>query len=129
MIGIWKLGLCSIAVGTLALSGSPARAQDAKRGEDVFKKKGCGACHNIAKSGDDPHRRPGGKMSGPDLAGVTERRDHDWLRRWLKDPEGMLRTDSTAIALMVEAKNLKMPNMKLSDAEIEALISYLAVKQ
>jgi hypothetical protein len=31
--------------------------------------------------------------------------------------------------MMVEAKNLKMPNMKLSDAEIEALISYLAVKQ
>jgi protein SCO1 len=125
MTGIWKLGLCSIAAGTLALTGSIAQAQS---GEAVYKKKGCAACHNISKAGEE-HRRPGGKQAGPDLAGVTERRDRDWLRRWLKDPNAMLQSDPTAIALMAEAKNLKMPNMKLTDAEIEALIDYLAVKQ
>jgi protein SCO1/2 len=131
MIGIWKLGLCSMAVGTLALTGSRAQAQNtsAKRGQDLFDKKGCAACHNIAKAGEEPHRRPGGKQAGPDLAGVTERRDRDWLKRWLKDPDAMLASDSIAIAMMVAAKNLKMPNMKLKDDEIEALINYLSVKQ
>ena len=106
-----------------------ADSTSAKRGATVYESKGCAACHNIAKSGGRVHRPPGGKQSGPDLAGVTERRSHDWLRRFLKDPEQMLATDSIAIAMMTKAKNLKMPNVKLSDAQIEALINYLAEKQ
>ncbi len=101
----------------------------AERGATLYKDKGCAACHNIAKAGEEPHRRPGGKQSGPDLGGVTERRDRGWLRRWLKDPDAMRVSDSTAIAMTAEAKGLKMPNMKLSDSEIEALINYLGVKQ
>ena len=99
------------------------------RGQDIYKKKGCAACHNIAKAGEEPHRRPGGKQAGPDLAGVTQRRDHDWLRRWLKDPPGMLETDPTAKAMMAQAQNLKMPDPKLTDEEIEAVIAYLSVPQ
>ena len=98
-------------------------------GAKVYKDKGCAACHNIAKAGEEPHRRPGGKQSGPDLGGVTERRDHDWLARWLKDPDAMRASDPTAQAMVAQAKGLKMPNMKLTDTEIEALIAYLSVKQ
>jgi cbb3-type cytochrome oxidase cytochrome c subunit len=65
-------------------------------------------------------------MAGPDLAGVTERRSHDWLKRWLKDPTAMFGNDSTADAMVVESKNVKMPNMKLGESDIEALINYLA---
>lgn len=99
------------------------------RGEDIYKKKGCAACHNIAKAGEEAHRRPGGKQSGPDLGGVTQRRDRDWLRRWLKDPDAMRASDPTAQAMMAQAKGLRMPNMKLSDAQIEDLINYLSVPQ
>jgi mono/diheme cytochrome c family protein len=101
----------------------------AEMGASLYKDKGCAACHNIAKSGGRVHRQPGGKQSGPDLAGVTERRDRDWLRRFLKDPDAMLATDTTAMRMMAKAKDLKMPNMHLSDNQIEALINYLAVKQ
>ena len=101
----------------------------AEMGATLYKDKGCAACHNIAKSGEEPHRRPGGKQSGPDLGGVIERRDRGWLRRWLKDPDAMLVSDPAAIAMLAQAKNLKMPNMKLSDSEIEAVINYLGVKQ
>jgi cbb3-type cytochrome oxidase cytochrome c subunit len=65
-------------------------------------------------------------MAGPDLAGVTNRRSRDWLRRWLKDPNAMFGQDSIADAMVVQAKNVKMPNMKLQDAEIEALLNYFA---
>lgn len=145
MTGISTLGICSVAVGAFALLGSPARAQvshdsigspaqlspdsiSAERGAQVFKDKGCAACHNIAKAGEDPHRRPGGKQAGPDLAGVTDRRDREWLRRWLKDPDAMRASDPVAISMVAQAKYVKMPNMKLSDAQIEALINYLALK-
>jgi protein SCO1/2 len=65
-------------------------------------------------------------LAGPDLAGVTTRRDLAWLKSWLKDPAAMLASDSIAQAMLAEAKGVKMPNVKLQDQEIEALIHYLA---
>jgi protein SCO1 len=123
MIRISKLGLSGIIVGALALSGSLAQAQMnvdpnlAKKGKAIFTSRGCNACHTVGKNG---------KMAGPDLAGVTERRNHDWLKRWLKNPTEMIGSDSIADAMVVEAKNVKMPNMKLSDSDIDALINYFA---
>jgi mono/diheme cytochrome c family protein len=118
-----------MAPDTTKMKMSRAEPAMVERGQDVYKKKGCAACHNIAKAGEEPHRRPGGKQAGPDLAGVTQRRDHDWLRRWLKDPDAMLESDPTAIAMLAQAKNLKMPNPRLTDEEIEAVIAYLSVPQ
>jgi len=123
MTRISKLGLSGIIVGALALSGSLAQAQMnvdpnlAKKGKAIFTSRGCNACHTVGKNG---------KMAGPDLAGVTERRNHDWLKRWLKNPTEMIGSDSIADAMVVEAKNVKMPNMKLSDSDIDALINYFA---
>ena len=67
-----------------------------------------------------------GKRAGPDLAGVSERRDAEWLKKFLKDPPTMLTSDSLAMAMLAEYKNVKMPNMKLTDADIDALIHYIA---
>jgi len=122
MIRISKLGLCGVLVGALVLTGSVAQAQMnvdpnlAKRGKSLFQSKGCTACHTIGK----------GKLAGPDLIGVTDRRSHDWLKRWLKNPADLIGSDSIADAMVVEAKNVKMPNMKLSDSDIEALLNYFA---
>jgi cbb3-type cytochrome oxidase cytochrome c subunit len=67
-------------------------------------------------------------MAGPDLAHVTERRSHDWLKRWLKAPETMFGADSVVDAMVVAAKNVKMPNMKLNDSDIDALMNYFSSK-
>src|SRR5882724_11411148 len=122
MIRISKLGLCSLMVGALVFGGSVAQAQMnvdanlAKKGASMFKSKGCTACHTIGK----------GKLAGPDLAGVTERRSHDWLKRWLKNPTDLIGSDSIADAMVVEAKNVKMPNLHLSDSDVDALLNFLA---
>jgi cytochrome c2 len=127
MIGIWKLGLCSLAAGTLALTGSRAHAQastnsdstSAKRGETLFTARGCNTCHNISHTG---------KMSGPDLGGVVQNRDRDWLRNFLKNTSQMLASDPMAAAMLKKWKNVKMPDGHLSDSEVEALINYLETK-
>lgn len=86
----------------------------AKRGKTLFTNRGCNACHAFGK-----------KLAGPDLVGATERRDPDWLRRWLKHPDEMLESDSIAQAMLVEYQNVKMPNLRLSDAEVDALLHYM----
>lgn len=73
----------------------------------------CLACHSIG----------GGDKMGPDLYGVTKHRDEAWLRRWLKSPEQMLKTDAQAKAL-VEKYKVPMPNQNLSDQEIGQYIAY-----
>jgi cytochrome c2 len=83
-------------------------------GKALFQTKGCVACHTIGK----------GKLVGPDLKGVTDRRDKEWLTNWLKDPDTMIRTDPTAKELLKEFL-VPMPNQGLTDEDIKALMAYL----
>ena len=85
----------------------------AMQGKADFESK-CLACHSVGQ----------GKKLGPDLAGVTKRRDDAWLSRWLKSPEKVLESDPVAKAMMKEFNNLPMPNQNLSDAEIRQYLQY-----
>lgn len=83
-------------------------------GKALFQSKGCVACHTIGK----------GKLVGPDLKGVTERRDQEWIAKWLKDPDSMIFTDPTAKELLKEFL-VPMPNQGLTDEDIRAIMAYL----
>jgi nitrite reductase (NO-forming) len=84
----------------------------AVKGKLSFESK-CLACHSIA----------GGDKLGPDLYGVTKRRDAAWISRWLKNPDEMLKSDATAKGLLGKYK-LPMPNQNLSEAEIREFTEY-----
>lgn len=104
--------LVTLAV-LLALSSVSFGQTEAEKGKKVFQEKSCAACHTIG----------GGKLAGPDLAGVTERREEEWLKKWLKSPETMLMSDPIAKE-MLGVYMIPMPNQGLSDEEIDALIEY-----
>jgi protein SCO1/2 len=104
----------AIAIAPVAAAQDGVDANLAKRGKALFGNRGCAGCHTFGK-----------KLAGPDLVGTTERRDADWLRRWLKSPDTMLESDSIAKAMLAEFQNVKMPNMKLSDADVDALVHYM----
>ena len=58
---------------------------------------------------------------------MTEKRDRAWLARWLKAPDQMLaEKDPIAMQLFEQYQKLLMPNLRLSDADVEALIAYMA---
>lgn len=84
-----------------------------QKGKEIYTNKGCAACHTIGN----------GKLSGPDLLGVTKRREDQWLKQWLKSPETMLQTDPIAKEMLKEFY-VPMPNLALNDEEIEQLIIY-----
>ncbi len=88
------------------------------RGEQIFRTR-CVTCHSVTG-----HELAG--ALGPDLLGVTRRRDKQWLLDWLRAPDQMLaKKDPIAVALYDQYNQLAMPNMRLHKAEALALLDYL----
>jgi mono/diheme cytochrome c family protein len=75
----------------------------AATGEQLARDYDCQGCHRIAGEG---------ALKAPILAGVTERLDPVSLRLWLLNPRAI-------------KSNTAMPNFRLSDSEVEALVAYL----
>lgn len=93
-----------------------ALAQGGGDGETIFTQK-CTACHTVG----------GGNLVGPDLKDVTQRRDAAWLSQWILEPDKMLAAgDPIATPLLAEFNNIPMPNLALTEAEVSAIIAYLA---
>ncbi len=88
---------------------------EAEKGEALFLQK-CASCHTVGK----------GKLVGPDLKGVTTRRDESWLRSFIKDPQKLFdKKDQIALELLREYNNIQMPASGLKDSEISLIIEYL----
>jgi nitrite reductase (NO-forming) / hydroxylamine reductase len=85
-----------------------------EKGKLVFQSKGCIGCHSFGG---------GDSATGPDLKGVTQRRTEDWLNRWIKDPAGMLKSDSAAQELAKKYPNA-MPSLPVDDNELKQLVAY-----
>lgn len=101
-----------IEVPQFEVSTAPA---DVKKGEELFAAKGCVACHKIG----------GGKLVGPDLKGVTARRELDWLKKMILKPEIMLKEDDVAKKLLAETF-VPMPNQNVDPKnELPFLLAYL----
>jgi cytochrome c551/c552 len=96
---------------------APMDPEQAERGEELFKDKGCSACHAF-----------GVKMSGPDLAGVASRRTAAWIENQILHPDVMTKEDPIARQLMAEHA-LQMPNQGLNTDEARAIIEFLKSKE
>jgi hypothetical protein len=63
---------------------------------------------------------------GPDLKGVTARRDRAWLIRYLVAPDVLrAKKDPIAVELDAKYKGVSMPNLGLSEVDAGDLIVYL----
>jgi protein SCO1/2 len=88
-------------------------------GQRIFQSK-CSVCHTLGQ----------GDKLGPDLLGVTARRERAWLTRYIQAPDEMLAAgDPTAAALFKQYKQMPMPNLRLGASEVSAVISYLEARQ
>ena len=94
---------CWRAVAALVLAW-PAAAQEAP---DFFRQ-ACASCHTIG----------GGPLTGPDLRGVSERRDRAWLAKFVMDPKGVIDSgDAYALDLQAKARGVVMPTVPGLTAE------------
>ena len=92
-----------------------------EKGESLFRTR-CASCHSIGER--DMVKTE--KRLGPDLTGVTGKRDRAWLTRWLAEPDKMIaEKDPLAMSLLAAYDNVPMPNLRLSAVDIEALFAYI----
>ena len=90
-------------------------AQSESETADLFKLK-CGICHTIG----------GGRLVGPDLANVHQRRSEDWLLEYVRSSQAMIKKgDPDAVAIYEEFNKIAMPDPMISDVEIKSLLSYI----
>ena len=74
----------------------------------------CTACHMAEQ-----------RMIGPALKGVYERRNPAWVMNMISNPDGMLKEDPVAKALLKEYNNAIMLNQNLTDDETRSVAEYL----
>jgi protein SCO1/2 len=99
-------------------SYAQARPMTMDQGQLLFQSR-CAACHSIGE----------GDRLGPDLLGVTARRERGWLARYLTQPEKMLAEgDPIATSLFKKYQQVRMPNLELGTDDVAALLSYLEAR-
>ena len=96
-----------------AFSGAWASAQDAA---EIFLRS-CASCHTIG----------GGRLTGPDLKGVEDRRDRQWIIDFVLDPAAKIASgDPVALQLQQEARSVVMPKISgLNRAQVEAILELI----
>jgi protein SCO1 len=84
-------------------------------GQALFAK-ACAGCHTVGN----------GQRVGPDLAGVTRRRERAWLTRYIMDPYRMrAEDDPIARELASRYKAVRMPKLELSNDDASDVLAYL----
>lgn len=106
----------SILVGGILVgSFSVLNAQD---GAQLFKAN-CASCHSIGK----------GRLVGPDLQDVQSRHSEEWLERWVKSSQTMVKAgDGDAVKLFDEYNKVPMPDAVINDGEIKSVLAYIKTK-
>ena len=97
----------------LALTAVAGSAQEAA---DFFRQN-CISCHTVG----------GGRLTGPDLKNVTQRKEREWLVEFLQSPQAMIdKGDPYVLKLQQEARGVVMPNINgMSKDRAQALLGML----
>jgi cytochrome c2 len=105
-------------------AAAPAQTADNRHmlghqpGEVLFRKL-CSSCHTVGV----------GDRVGPDLRGVTMRRDADWLTRFIANPVKVRASgDAAAADLVARFPGVRMPLLGLTGNDAADLVDYLRAR-
>jgi protein SCO1 len=111
----WRDEVRTVPTSPLSNTGLQMRNQP---GEALYRKI-CAPCHTIGV----------GDRVGPDLRGVTQRRDHAWLSSFIRSPARMrAQQDPVALELAAKFSAVRMPAVGLTEVDAADLINYLEVQ-
>ncbi len=96
-------------------SFSNVNAQD---GEAIFKAN-CTSCHAINE-----------KVIGPPLKGISPRLKEDWLIKWIRNSQALIKSgDPYAVKIFNDYNKVPMTSFNLKDDEIKAILAYIKAEE
>lgn len=116
--GVLLYGLQRLATLLLLWCGPMVTIQ-AQEAADYFRQN-CMSCHTIG----------GGRLTGPDLKSVSDRKDRAWLTSFLLDPKGIIDSgDPYAAELLQQSRGVIMPTVAgMNRARAEALLDLIVAE-
>ena len=120
---LWQLGFSGLVLvlcatiwvsGVVTASAQGVEEERVRQGEAKFQEV-CGACHTIGR----------GVRVGPDLEGVTERREEEWLKVHIQSPSVQHQQNDPISVANREQYGIQMPDLGLTTQQVEAVIAYL----
>ncbi|MFN4147562.1 MAG: c-type cytochrome [Runella sp.] len=112
-----ELSRISIISLGLLFSTLVSKAQgDAANGESLFNNN-CKACHNVNAE----------RSVGPGLKGIEQRRDFNWILKWVQNPMGMIASgDEYAVKIYNEYAKAQMTAFpSFGEKEIKDILAYV----
>ncbi len=111
-----KVNILFPVIASFILISKPVFSED---GEKLFKAN-CGVCHTVGK----------GKLVGPDLKGTNSRHEGDWLLKWIKSSQTLVKSgDKKAVQIFNDNASLIMPDQMLNEDEIKSVLSFIENKE
>ena len=87
------------------------------QGDQLFLQR-CKVCHTI---GD-------GKLIGPDLANIQNRRTKEWIIKFVQSSQSLIKSgDSVAVAVFNQHNKVVMPDQDLNANQIKSIIEFIAI--
>lgn len=107
-------------ISTLHFYTIIAQERNIENGFLLFKKN-CTSCHSIDLTK---------KLIGPPLFGVTEKRNRNWLHKWIKNNQLLRKEkDKDAISIYEEYGKIEMNSFpQLSESDIDDILSFIEKK-
>jgi len=101
-----------LLLGIIFLNPLSVLGQD---GKSLFKQN-CAVCHKL-----------GTKVIGPDLLGVNEKRSEEWLLKFIRSSQSLIKAgDADAVAIFEEFNQMVMIDQtQLSDEQIKSILFYI----
>src|SRR5215510_11635302 len=113
--GALRLALVLAIAARIVLCAEAASA-DTAEAKKTFTTR-CMACHTFGK----------GVKIGPDLKGVTQRRELAWIIKFVRSSSTMVGSDPIAVQLFDQFKQQRMPDWTdLSEAQVKDIMDWLA---
>lgn len=120
-VSSWVSDFSGPGVGTKSFAEAPLSYPKIHDGELLFSTR-CAVCHRIGEGDGKPR-------IGPNLKGVSERRDPDWTLRWIVEPDKVIAEgDPVVQGLLAAYNNVPMPNLGLSVEEGRQILEYLTAE-
>jgi nitrate reductase gamma subunit len=110
--------VATVVVGACIILFAETASADTAEAKKIFNTR-CMACHTFGK----------GVKIGPDLKGVTERRQRPWLLKFVRSSSTVIASgDPIATGLFEQFKQQRMPDWTdLSEAQVNGILDWLAI--